>query len=129
MCWNASLVMTGSLPLMYVVSLLLSKPLRKLGERLHINGTAAAGLLCTLVSGVTTYEMMNRMDRKGVMINAAFAVSAAFMFAGCTAVTMAINEAFLFPAILGKTISGLCGLALALALSRRVGVENGQYAA
>lgn len=128
-CLNASLVMTGSFPMMYTVSLLLSKPLRKLGDRLHVNETAAAGLLCTLAAGVTTYEMMNQMDRKGVMINAAFSVSAAFMFAGCMAFTLAFNGAFLFPVIVGKTISGLCGLALALAISRRVGVENGQYAA
>ena len=128
-CLNASLVMTGSFPMMYTVSLLLSKPLRKLGDRLHVNETAAAGLLCTLAAGVTTYEMMNQMDRKGVMINAAFSVSAAFMFAGCMAFTLAFNGAFLFPVIVGKTISVLCGLALALAMSRRVGVENGQYAA
>ena len=128
-CLNASLVMTGSFPMMYTVSLLLSKPLRKLGDRLHVNETAAAGLLCTLAAGVITYEMMNQMDRKGVMINAAFSVSAAFMFAGCMAFTLAFNGAFLFPVIVGKTISGLCGLGLALAMSRRVGVENGQYAA
>ena len=128
-CLNASIVMTGSFPMMYVVSLLLSAPLRKLGGKLRVNETAAAGLLCTLAAGMTTYEMMNHMDRKGVMINAAFSVSAAFMFAGHMAFTLAFNGEYLFPSIVGKSISGLCGLALALALSRRVGVEDLREAA
>jgi ethanolamine transporter len=58
------------------------------------------------------------MDKKGVMLNSAFAVSAAFTFAAHLAYTMAVNSSMIFPMITGKIVSGITALILAIAVSK-----------
>ena len=52
------------------------------------------------------------MDRKGVVMNAAFSVSAAFALGSHLAFTMAFDEAYVVPVIAGKLISGVLALVL-----------------
>jgi ethanolamine transporter len=62
---------------------------------------------------------MNEMDKKGTVLNSAFAVSAAFTFGGHLAFTMALNSAYVLPLIVGKLIAGICGLVLATLLYKK----------
>lgn len=112
-CLNAAAVMSGAFPLIYCVSKLLHKPLEKVGKRLEINAASTMGFVSTLATNVTTFEMMNTMDTKGVVLNAAFAVSAAFTFAGHLAFTMAFDESCLVPMIIGKLTAGAFSLVAA----------------
>ena len=123
-CLNASVFMSGAFPLVYVLSKLLNKPLKALGKRMGINETAALGLLSSLATNAVTFEMMQDMDRKGVMLNGAFAVSAAFTFAGHLAFTMAYDAAWLPGVIAGKLIAGVTALAVALLVYPRVREEK-----
>ena len=59
---------------------------------------------------MTTFGMMDKMDKKGVMMNSAFAVSAAFTFAGHLAFTMAFDATFIAPVIVAKLVSGVTAL-------------------
>ena len=52
-------------------------------------------------------------DDKGVVLNSAFAVSAAFTFAGHLAFTMSFNGAYVVPVIIGKLAAGVCAVAVA----------------
>ena len=117
-CLNASIVMTGMFPLVNLVSRLLNKPLKKLGGRLGIDEKSAACVVASLATSATTFGMMNDMNKKGRMINAAFAVSGAFTFCSHMAFTMAFEggEDYLFPMIIGKLISGAAALVLAFLL-------------
>ena len=109
-CLNASIVMTGAFPFMYVVSKLLSKPLNALGGKIGINEISAVGIISSLATSATTYGMMDKMDKKGVMLNSAFTVSGAFVFASHLAFTMAFNDTYVVPVMVGKLISGLAAL-------------------
>ena len=115
-CVNACVTLAGALPFVLVVSRLLSVPLCKLGSLVGINGAATAALLSTLVTSTPTFGIMEKMNKKGVALNAAFAVSAGFSLGGHLAFTMALNSDYLVPMIVGKLISGACGFALALML-------------
>ncbi len=106
-CLNASIVMTGAFPLMSVVSRLLSKPISKLSTHIGINEVSAVGFISSLATSMTTFGMMGKMDKKGIMMNAAFAVSAAFVFAGHLAFTMAFDSSFILPVTVGKLVAGL----------------------
>ncbi len=112
-CVNASFVMAGMFPLIYIVSKLLAKPFDLLGKRIGMNSKSMTGLLSTLATNVTTFGMMNDMDKKGITVNSAFAVSAAFTFAGHLAFTLAFNRDYLVPMIVGKLVAGVTALALA----------------
>ena len=112
-CLNASIVMTGAFPFMYVISKLLSRPIQKLSGRIGINEVSAVGFISSLATSLPTFGTMKEMDKKGIMLNAAWAISAAFTLAGHLAFTMAFDQTFIVPMIVGKLISGVCAVAVA----------------
>lgn len=115
-CVNACITLSGALPLMYLVSKLLGKPMERLSGKIGINSTSAVMLLSTLVTNTPTFGVMEQMNPKGVALNAAFAVSAAFVFGSHLAFTMAFDSSYLPPVMVGKLLSGVCAVALAMLL-------------
>lgn len=115
-CANACVTLSGALPAMAILARLLNKPLGALGKRMGINSVATLALMGNLVTNATSLGSMEKMDKKGVVLNAAFAVSAAFVFGGHLAFTMAFNQDYVLPMIIGKLISGVCALIVALLL-------------
>ncbi len=118
--FNTAAVLTGTFPLMALISRLLSRPLKALGRALKINEIAAMGLIATLATNVTTIGTMKHMDSKGVVLNSAFAVSAAFTFGGHLAYTMSVNAVFVPAVIVGKLVAGILSVFLALFIYGRV---------
>lgn len=106
-CFNASIVMCGMFPFLNIISKLLKRPLKAFGKKADINEAAALGFVSTLATNVTTFGIMDKMDKKGVMFNSAFAVSAAFTFAGHLAFTIAFEPGYLLPVIVGKITAGI----------------------
>lgn len=115
---NACCVMTGAFPLISFISRMLRKPLTNLGEKIGINSTSAIGFVSSLASNAITFDIMKDMDRKGVIMNSAFAVSAAFTFAGHLAFTMAFNADYVYAMIVSKLASGISALVLSHFLGR-----------
>ena len=113
-CANACVTLSGALPLMFIVSKLLKNPLDKIGNKIGVDSFSAFSFLSTLVTNATTFSSMDKMNRKGVVLNSAFAVSAAFVFGGHLALTMAFNAEYTLAMIIGKLISGISAVILAL---------------
>ena len=117
---NIMCIMAGALPLFFVLKKLLSPVLKKLGSKLGVNETSAFGFLTTIGTSVPTFEMMDKMDKKGIVLNSAFAVSASFAFVDHLAFTVSFNESYIFPMIVGKLISGVLAVVVAnILFSRR----------
>ena len=112
-CMNASVVLSGSFVLMSLVSKVLKKPLQKLGGKIGINQVSALGFASTLVSSAPTFGLMYKMDEKGVVLNSAFCVSAAFVFGSHLAFTMAFDEKYVPAMIVGKLIAGVLAIVVA----------------
>lgn len=117
---NAAAVLTGAFPLIYILSRLLKKPLSSLGKRLGTNEASMSGFLSSLAASMTTFGDMEKMDRKGVILNSAFAVSAAFVFTDHLAYTLAWRADYLPAVILGKLVSGVLAVCIALLIGRRM---------
>ena len=117
--FHVAVVETGAFPLVFLLSKVLKKPLKKIGEKTAINETSSLGLLSTLATSVTTFGMMGDMDEKGVVINSAFAVSAAFTFADHLAFTLSFHGAYLPAMIVGKLVSGVAALLVATFVYKR----------
>lgn len=113
-CANACVTLSGALPLMFVVSKLLNKPLSKVGSKIGIDSFSAFSFLSTLVTNATTFSCMEKMNKKGVVLNSAFAVSAAFVFGSHMAFTLAFNADYIVPVIVGKLVSGVAAVVLAM---------------
>lgn len=112
-CAYGCVTLSGMLPAMHLLSRLLGKPLNKAGELMEINATSTLGLMGTLVTISSTFGMSEGMDKKGLVLNAAFGSTAAFVFGGHLAFTMIYDANYAFPMIVGKLVAG--GLALLLA--------------
>ena len=84
------------------------------------NETAALGFVSSLATSVTTYGMIGDMDRRGIVLNSAFAISAAFTFAGHLAFTMAFNADYLPAVILGKLTAASLALLVAQVMHKRI---------
>ena len=115
-CANACVTLSGALPAMFLLSRLLNKPLSKLCGKVGINSIAMLALLGNMVTNATSLGSMDKMDKKGVVLNGAFAVSAAFVFGGHLAFTMAFDQAYVIPMIVGKLVSGVFAVLLAFLL-------------
>ena len=115
-CVNACVTLSGTLPLMFLVSKLLGKTMGKLGAKLGVDDVSAVSALTTLVTNVPTFGAMEKMNKKGVVLNAAFAVSAGFVFGGHLALTMAFDKSYVVPMIVGKLVSGIFAVVLGLIL-------------
>ena len=87
--------------------------MRVFGEKVGINSVSAIGFIGTLASNLTTFALMEKMDEKGAILNSAFAVSAAWVFADHLAFTLAFNAEYVFCVILGKLIAGIASLIVA----------------
>ena len=74
-----------------------------------------------MATSATTFANMNDMDKRGMVLNSAFAVSGAFVFAGHLAYTMAFpgGSAYILPMIVGKLIAGVLSVILAIFISKR----------
>lgn len=116
---NIMCIMAGALPLFFVLKKLLSPALKRLGGKLGINETSAFGFLTTIGTSVPTFEMMDKMDKKGIVLNSAFAVSASFAFVDHLAFTVSFNEEYILPMIVGKLISGVLAVIVANILFAR----------
>ena len=123
-CVNAAVVLSGSFPLMHFISKVLSKPLEYAGGKLGINKYSAVGIISSLASSSATFGMTGKMDKKGVVLNSAFAVSGAFVLGSHLAFTMAFDSTYILPVIAGKLIAGVLALALAVLVYKRTNNEK-----
>ena len=118
---NIAIVLAGAFPLVYALTRLLRRPLLKLGKTLGVNDVAAAGLVATLANSIATFSMVKDMDRRGKVVNMAFAVSAAFVFGDHLGFTAGFSPEILPGVIVGKLAGGSSAVAVALVLTRNEG--------
>ena len=113
-----AIVLAGAFPLVAVLTRLLRRPLTAVGRKLGINETAAAGLIASLANSIATFGMVKDMNRRGKVVNIAFAVSGAFVFGDHLGFTAGFAPEMLTAVILGKLAGGVSAVGLAMWLTR-----------
>ena len=121
---DIAIVLAGAFPLVYVITKVFQKPLMKLGGLLGMNDVAAAGVGATLGNNIPMFQMLHDMDRRGKIVNVAFAVSAAFVFGDHLGFTAGFDPTMIFPMIVGKLVGGVTAVAAALFLTRKEGAHG-----
>ena len=116
---TSAIVLAGAVPLVFVITKLLRRPLMALGRRLGINDAAAAGLIASLANSIAAFGMVKDMNQRGKVINIAFAVSAAFVFGDHLGFTAGFAPEMIGPMIAGKLAGGVSAVAVAMWLTRK----------
>ena len=114
-----AIVLAGAFPLVFVITKLLRKPLMAAGRWLGINDAAAAGLIASLANSIATFGMVKDMNRRGKVVNIAFAVSAAFVFGDHLGFTAGFAPEMIGPMIVGKLVGGISAIAVAMWLTAK----------
>ena len=73
----------------------------------------------SLANSIATFGMVKDMDRRGKVVNIAFAVSAAFVFGDHLGFTAGFAPEMLLPMIVGKLMGGVSAVLVALWLTKR----------
>lgn len=110
---SIAITLAGAFPLVLFLTRVLNKPLTKLGEALGMNEKAAAGLIATLANNIPMFGLMKDMDKRGKIINVAFAVSGAFVFGDHLGFTAGVDSQMIFPMVVGKLVGGITAVILA----------------
>ena len=118
---SIAIVLAGAFPLVFVLTRLLRRPLMRLGKWLGVNDVAAAGLVASLANSIATFGMVKEMDKRGKIVNIAFAVSAAFVFGDHLGFTAGFAPEMMGAMIAGKLAGGVSAVAVALWLTRKEG--------
>ena len=121
---DIAVVLAGAFPLVYVITSVFNTPLMKLVHVLGMNDIAAAGLVATLANNIPMFQMLHDMDRRGKIINVAFAVSAAFVFGDHLGFTAGFDSTMIFPMIVGKLVGGVTAVAVAMLITRKYKEER-----
>ena len=116
---SIAIVLAGAFPLVFAITKVLKKPLMALGHKLGINDTAAAGLVASLANSIATFGLVKDMDKRGKVVNIAFAVSAAFVFGDHLGFTAGFAPEMLPAVIIGKLSGGISAIVVALWLTRK----------
>ncbi len=85
---NMSLAMIGMISLAPSIALFVSP----IFEAIYNAIASTLGLITSAVSSTPIFDMLNKMDRRGIILNSAFSVSAAFLLGGHLAYTMTLDE-------------------------------------
>ncbi len=112
-----AIVLAGALPLVYLITKLLKKPLEGLGHLMGMNGPAAAGMVATLANTIPMLQLVEQMDDRGKVVNIAFAVSAAFVLGDHLGFTAGFAPQMLAPMLVAKLVGGISAVFVALAIT------------
>jgi ethanolamine transporter len=112
-----AIVLLGAFPMVKVVVRIFEKPLTAVGRLVGMGDVAAAGMVATLANNIPMFAMMKDMDNRGKVLNAAFAVSAAFTFGDHLGFTAGVEPHLIFPMVVGKLVAGVTAVAVAMLIA------------
>ncbi len=88
-------------------------------KKTGMNDSSAAGLLMGIVSPVPAITMMEKMDERGKIVNAAFLVSAASTIAAHMGFTFGTDPDFVVPLLVAKLAGGIAAVCAALFFTKK----------
>ncbi len=113
------LFLAGAFPLMHLIVKVGAKPLGAFGRLMGINEVASGGLIVSLANAIPTFQMMKDMDKRGIFINTAWAVSAMAILGDHLGFTAGVAPRMIVPMMVGKFIAALSAIAVAYLISRK----------
>ena len=116
---NIAVILAGVFPLLEILSRLLKKPMAALAKRIGVTDNAVLGFMTNLANSIPVFSMLEDMDKKGRILNMAFAVSAGYVLGDHLAFILSYDRSYALPMVLGKLIGGLAAIALGLLICKK----------
>lgn len=119
-CGKISIVLIGAFPMVLWITRTFGGALNAIGKKFGMDENSSAGLVANLANNIAMFNIMDKMNPKGKLLNVAFAVSAAFVFGDHLGFTAGVNPDMIFPVVVGKLVAGITALILANLLAPKL---------
>lgn len=106
-------ILSGAYPLIYFISTKMKKTLYRISNKYDLNEYSILGLLSCTVNNVPMIGVYDKMNWKGQIINAAFAVSGSFVFGGQLGYVSSLSKSSVNAFIAAKLVGGISAVILA----------------
>ena len=116
---NIAIILTGVFPLLALISRIFNKLFLKFGKLMKLDNTSVLGLVTTLANSIPVFSMIEKMNKKGRILNMAFGVSAAYVFGDHLAFVLSFDRNFALSMVVGKLLSGVLAVVLASFVYKR----------
>lgn len=113
------LFLMGAFPLMYLITKVAAKPLGAFGRKLGMNEVASGGLIISMANAIPTFGLMSKMDKRGIFINTAWAISAMAILGDHLGFTAGVAPEMITPMIIGKFAAAITATILAYVIARK----------
>lgn len=114
---DMSIVQLGSIPLAYLLIYLLKRPLAAAGRLLHMNDVAAAAIPISCVNVLSVFIMIKDMDRRGIVISAAWYTNTICILTAHYAYTQSMDPGMIMPMVTAKLTGGILAIILACVMT------------
>ena len=107
------ITLLGSLPVAEILKRVLRRPMARIGQRMGIGEEGVMGFLLFYLNATPGLVSVPQMNRRGQILNGAFAVASASCLTAHFAFTMQSEPALAMPLLLTKLFGGILGAAIA----------------
>ncbi len=107
------IILSGAYPMLHFLSKKLDLYLVKAGEKLNIDKYSILGIFTSLANCIPMLGIYDKMNNKGKVLNAAFAVSGAYTFGGQLGYIASVSSEAVNPFIISKLVAGITAIMVA----------------
>lgn len=108
-----AVVLLGTFPILHLLIKVLDKPLSKIGTKLGMDASGAAGIVITLANSIPVYKMMKDMNIRGKVINTAWLVPATAALGDHLGFTAGVQPDLITPVVISKLVAGFLAIGVA----------------
>lgn len=112
-------ILSGAYPMFYLLSRVLHKYLKKMENKFQLDQFTILGIFSSLANCIPMLGIYDKMNDKGKVLNAAFAVSGAFTFGGQLGYISSVSPQNVNAFIVAKLVGGISAIFVALLLIKQ----------
>lgn len=111
--FKIGIILSGAYPMFYLLSNTLNKSLSKIEGKVGLDEYSILGIFSSLANCIPMLGIYDKMNEKGKILNAAFAVSGSFVFGGQLAYISSVSPSTVSPFIISKLVAGVSAVFIA----------------
>lgn len=107
------ITLSGALPMLSVLSRLLHRYISRIGEKFELDNYSILGIFSSVANCIPMLGIYDKMNNKGKVLNAAFAVSGAYTLGGQLGYIFSVAPEHVDTVIISKLFAGIMAMILA----------------
>lgn len=110
------IILSGAYPMFHLISKLLEKNVSKIEKSTGLDEYSIMGFFSSLANCIPMLGVYDKMNERGKVLNAAFAVSGSFVFGGQLAYISSVSADTVGPYIASKLVAGISAIFVGIIL-------------